>query len=56
MCGGNCVAALHSVCVVGVSPDHRHTLALTADGSVYAFGKGLGLGLSRRGEGEEVRK
>jgi alpha-tubulin suppressor-like RCC1 family protein len=39
------VAALQGICVVGVSMDHRHALARAADGSVYAFGEGRGLGL-----------
>jgi alpha-tubulin suppressor-like RCC1 family protein len=48
------VTALHGVRVVGVSTDVQHTLALAADGSVYAFGEGPGLGLSLLGEGEEM--
>jgi alpha-tubulin suppressor-like RCC1 family protein len=37
-----------------VSIHAKHTLALAADGSVYSFGEGLGLRLSREGEGEET--
>jgi alpha-tubulin suppressor-like RCC1 family protein len=50
------VSALHGIRVVGVSMHTDHTLALTADGSVYSFGKGPGLGISRGDEsgGEEV--
>jgi alpha-tubulin suppressor-like RCC1 family protein len=36
--------------VVGVSMHNGHTLALAADGSVYAFGEGPGLGISQGGE------
>jgi alpha-tubulin suppressor-like RCC1 family protein len=32
----------------------KHTLALAADGSVYAFGEGSGLGISYEGAGEEA--
>jgi hypothetical protein len=49
------VTALHGIRVVGVSIEDQKALALAADGSVYAFGEGPGLGLSREGEtGEEV--
>jgi alpha-tubulin suppressor-like RCC1 family protein len=47
------VAALQDIRVVGVSVDTKHTLALAADGSVYSFGKGLGLGISREVEGAQ---
>jgi alpha-tubulin suppressor-like RCC1 family protein len=39
------VAGLHGITVVGVSVGHRHTLALAADGSVYAVGLGRALGI-----------
>jgi alpha-tubulin suppressor-like RCC1 family protein len=48
------VTALQGIRVVGVSVDTKHTLALAADGSLYAFGKRPGLGISRAGEGEQV--
>jgi hypothetical protein len=48
------VTALHGIRVVGASMHDKHTLALAADDSVYAFGKGPGLGISREGEGGEV--
>jgi alpha-tubulin suppressor-like RCC1 family protein len=47
------VTALHGIRVVGVSMYSQHTLALAADGSVYAFGKGPGPGIRQTGEGEE---
>jgi alpha-tubulin suppressor-like RCC1 family protein len=50
------VQGLHGIRVVGVSFCDSHTLALAADGSVYAFGAGPGLGVSQRGEGEEGNK
>jgi alpha-tubulin suppressor-like RCC1 family protein len=37
--------------VVSVSIYFQHTLALAADGSVYSFGEGSGLGIGREGEG-----
>jgi alpha-tubulin suppressor-like RCC1 family protein len=48
------VQALQGIRVVGVSIHDVHTLALAADGSVYAFGKGPGLGIRRGSEGEAV--
>jgi alpha-tubulin suppressor-like RCC1 family protein len=45
------VLALHGIRVVGVSVDTKHTLALAADGSVYSFGEGPGLGIGREVEG-----
>jgi alpha-tubulin suppressor-like RCC1 family protein len=45
------VQGLDGIRVVGVSVDAKHTLALAADGSVYVFGKGPGLGIIRGGEG-----
>jgi alpha-tubulin suppressor-like RCC1 family protein len=48
------VRALDGICVVGVSLHDKQTLALAADGSVYAFGVGPGLGLGRGGENGEV--
>jgi alpha-tubulin suppressor-like RCC1 family protein len=45
------VQALQGIRAVGVSICETHTLALAADGSVYSFGEGLGLGISRAGEG-----
>jgi alpha-tubulin suppressor-like RCC1 family protein len=41
------VRGLRGVRVLGVSIHDAHTLAVTADGSVYAFGEGPGLGLSQ---------
>jgi alpha-tubulin suppressor-like RCC1 family protein len=38
------VQGLHAIRVVGASMADKHTLVLAADGSVYAFGKGPGLG------------
>jgi alpha-tubulin suppressor-like RCC1 family protein len=46
------VQGLQGICIVAVSIDLWHTLVLAADGSVYSFRKGLGLGIS--GEGGEV--
>lgn len=40
------VQGLQDICVVGVSMHDSHTLALAADGSVYAFGKGPWLGIA----------
>jgi alpha-tubulin suppressor-like RCC1 family protein len=40
------VQGLNGIRVVAVSAHEQHTLALTAVGSVYAFGKGAGLGSS----------
>jgi alpha-tubulin suppressor-like RCC1 family protein len=49
------VQGLDGIRVVGVSIHTEHTLALAADGSVYAFGKGPGLGISQgAGDGDEV--
>jgi alpha-tubulin suppressor-like RCC1 family protein len=48
------VQALHGIRVVGVSTEFEHTLALAADGSVYVFGEGPGLGISQENEGEEA--
>jgi alpha-tubulin suppressor-like RCC1 family protein len=48
------VRGLDGIRVVGVSTDEQHTLALAADGSVYAFGEGPGLGLSLVSEGEKM--
>jgi alpha-tubulin suppressor-like RCC1 family protein len=45
------VRALEGIRVVGVSIHDQHTLALAADGSVYSFGEGPGLGVSRGDEG-----
>jgi alpha-tubulin suppressor-like RCC1 family protein len=39
------VTALQVICVVRVSFSHMHSLALAADGSVYSFGRGPGLGI-----------
>jgi alpha-tubulin suppressor-like RCC1 family protein len=49
------VQGLHNIRVVAVSAHFRHTLVLAADGSVYAFGKGRGMGINQgcEGEGEE---
>jgi alpha-tubulin suppressor-like RCC1 family protein len=47
------VTALHGIRVVGVSMHTEHTLALTADSSVYSVGEGAGLGISLEGENEE---
>jgi E3 ubiquitin-protein ligase HERC2 len=44
------VTALQGIRVVGASMHVQHTLALAADGSVYALGKGSGLGIGRQGE------
>jgi alpha-tubulin suppressor-like RCC1 family protein len=46
------VSALGGIRMVGVSIHDKHTLALAADGSVYAFGEDPGVGVSRVGEGE----
>jgi alpha-tubulin suppressor-like RCC1 family protein len=49
------VQGLQGIRVVGVSICDTHTLALAADGRVYAFGEGPGLGShSQGGEGEEA--
>jgi alpha-tubulin suppressor-like RCC1 family protein len=49
------VQGLQGIHVVGMSFYATHTLALAANGSVYAFGKGLGLDFSQEaGDGEEV--
>jgi alpha-tubulin suppressor-like RCC1 family protein len=45
------VQGLTGICVVGVSTDITHTLALAADGCVHAFGGGAGLGIRRVGKG-----
>jgi alpha-tubulin suppressor-like RCC1 family protein len=47
------VQALHGIHVVGVSMCGQHTLALADDGSVYAFGEGLGLCISLGNEVED---
>jgi alpha-tubulin suppressor-like RCC1 family protein len=47
------VQGLNGIYVVAVSAHDEHTLASAADGRVYAFGKGLELGISQGGEGEE---
>jgi alpha-tubulin suppressor-like RCC1 family protein len=47
------VQGLQGIHVVGVSISFKHTLALAADGSVYAFGEGAGLGFRHGSEGEE---
>jgi alpha-tubulin suppressor-like RCC1 family protein len=44
------VTALHGIRMEGVSIHDMHTLALAADGSVYAFGEGPWLGVNRVGE------
>jgi hypothetical protein len=46
------VTALDGIRVVGVSIDEQKTMALAANGSVYSFGEGPGLGI--RWEGEVV--
>jgi alpha-tubulin suppressor-like RCC1 family protein len=46
------VQGLQGISVVKVSICATHTLALAADGSVYAFSEGVGLGIS--GEGGQV--
>jgi alpha-tubulin suppressor-like RCC1 family protein len=46
------VQGLQGIRVVGVSTDGSHTLALAADGSVFSFGAGAGLGISREGEAD----
>jgi alpha-tubulin suppressor-like RCC1 family protein len=49
------VQRLHGIRVVEVSLHTMHTLALAYDGSVYAFGRGPGLGIRQgAGDGEEV--
>lgn len=48
------VTALQGIHVVQVSVNDKHTLALAADGSVYSFGAGPGLGIGREVEGEET--
>jgi E3 ubiquitin-protein ligase HERC4 len=48
------VQMLHGIRVVGVSMYATHTLALSADGSVYAFGQGPGLGIRPELGGEAV--
>jgi alpha-tubulin suppressor-like RCC1 family protein len=48
------VQTLQGICVVGASMFITHTLALAADGSVYAFGQGPGLSVSSGMEGESV--
>jgi hypothetical protein len=50
------VSALHGIQVVKLSFHADHTLALAADNSVYSFGEGPGLGISRGGEGEKAGK
>jgi alpha-tubulin suppressor-like RCC1 family protein len=47
------IQGLQGIRVVAVSTTYMHKIALAADGSVYAFGKGPGLGISQAGEGEE---
>jgi alpha-tubulin suppressor-like RCC1 family protein len=57
VCGRNMpdlVQGLHGIRVVEVSSYDTHTLALAADGSIYAFGEGTGLGISQVGAAEEV--
>jgi alpha-tubulin suppressor-like RCC1 family protein len=44
------VQGLHGIRVVAASGRFDHTLVLAADGSVYGFGKGLGLDISQAGE------
>jgi alpha-tubulin suppressor-like RCC1 family protein len=44
------VAALDDIRVVGVSLFTTHALSLAADGSVYSFGEGPGLGIRQEGE------
>jgi alpha-tubulin suppressor-like RCC1 family protein len=39
------VEALRGIRMVGVSMEKNHSLALAADGSVYSFGQGPGLGI-----------
>jgi alpha-tubulin suppressor-like RCC1 family protein len=41
------VKGLQVIRIVAVSIDLRHTLALAADGSVFTFGEGHGLGISQ---------
>jgi alpha-tubulin suppressor-like RCC1 family protein len=48
------VQGLQGIRVVGVSICATHTLALAANGSVYAFGKSPGLGISREDQGGQV--
>jgi alpha-tubulin suppressor-like RCC1 family protein len=36
--------------MVGVSMEKKHSLALAADGSVYSFGEGPGLGIRQEDE------
>jgi alpha-tubulin suppressor-like RCC1 family protein len=45
------VTTLPGIHVVGVSIADEHTLVLAADGSVYSFGEGSGLGIRQGGEG-----
>jgi alpha-tubulin suppressor-like RCC1 family protein len=49
------VQGLHGIPMVAVSASFHHTLAVIADGSVYVFGEGPGLGISidQGGEGEK---
>jgi alpha-tubulin suppressor-like RCC1 family protein len=48
------VEALDGILVVGVSAHIVQTMALADDGSVYAFGRGPGLGISPGDEGDAV--
>jgi alpha-tubulin suppressor-like RCC1 family protein len=50
------VLALDGIHVVGVSIYTKHMLALAADGSVYPFGAGPGLGIRTGVEGEEAEE
>jgi alpha-tubulin suppressor-like RCC1 family protein len=50
----NLVQGLQGIPIVGVSMAFKHTLATAADGSVYVFGEGFGLGISSGGEGEKM--
>jgi hypothetical protein len=48
------VQGLDGIRVVGVAAHMKHTLALAADGSVYAFGEGPGLGTVWVGAAEQA--
>jgi alpha-tubulin suppressor-like RCC1 family protein len=48
-CMPTLVTTLQGIRVVGVATAEEHTLALAADGKVYAFGEGPGLGIRLEG-------